>query len=390
MIRIRERHRPAGKHLRVLAVVAAFSLFASACGASEGSSTSKKSDTVTIASLLPLTGEIAFVGQDVQHGLDLWAEGHNAEAAKSGLPKVKLVPTDSANQVSVGIQAYQQVTAQNKPDLWVGSLTNIMLGIANMVTRDKAPMMLMLQGTNTVTKSPYFIQTMSSYKNELDGLLPAVIKNGGKRLATITVKDNQAFVDEAERMAAEACPAAGCEVISNTLMAADGSDGAFAAIKAQKGNPDAITVLGNVSSMTPVFEKLKTDGYKGFLFGFSDLGEMVHAGHENLVQGALVSEVVLGGDDASVAKYRADYKAKYKKDPPYYSTVGFSTGQIIGAVLAYLKDKGQEFNEKNLLAGLSEVKAESVLGPLTFGDDRRVKVPVEVAVIKGKSIEPLG
>lgn len=367
-----------------------------ACGGSSGSGgggggggdddQSALPDKVTIAALLPLTGQAAFVGEEMQQGLDLWAEEHNASS--EGLPKVEIAYADSQASAAVAVQAYQQLRSKGDIPMIVSTYTNVGSSIATFATRDEVAVWHAAQGTAGADLGPTFSQILPAYVLQIQPLAEAAVNAGAKRIATVAVKDNEAFIAEADRLAEDICPELGCEVVSQTLMSSDGSDAAAAAIQAQSSNPDAIMVNGVVTQFTPFTTKLKTDGYEGFVFGFTDLAEMVNAKRTDLIEGAIYTRYNVDDSREDYRTFTAAFDEAFGGQPPGYTTQGYKVGQIISAVLAHLDENGLEWTGPNILEAQLAVKAETIAGPVEFGEDRRIKEEVQVwRVESGKPVE---
>lgn len=107
--------------LRAVAAAAAFALAATGCSADSGGD----SDVIKIGASLPLTGEFSQGGLDTQHGYETWVEMTNEAGGLLG-KKVEIVIKDDATQQETAVSNYNNLIAQDKVNLVLGSQSSLL------------------------------------------------------------------------------------------------------------------------------------------------------------------------------------------------------------------------------------------------------------------------
>lgn len=107
--------------LRAVAAAAAIALAATGCSADSGGD----SDVIKIGASLPLTGEFSQGGLDTQHGYETWVEMTNEAGGLLG-KKVEIVIKDDATQQETAVSNYNNLIAQDKVNLVLGSQSSLL------------------------------------------------------------------------------------------------------------------------------------------------------------------------------------------------------------------------------------------------------------------------
>lgn len=107
--------------LRALAAAAAITLTAAGCTADQNAG----GDTIRIGASLPLTGEFSQGGLDTQHGYETWVEMVNESGGLLG-KKVEMVVKDDATQQETAVSNYNNLIAQDKVNLVLGSQSSLL------------------------------------------------------------------------------------------------------------------------------------------------------------------------------------------------------------------------------------------------------------------------
>ncbi|RZT25538.1 amino acid/amide ABC transporter substrate-binding protein (HAAT family) [Mycobacterium sp. BK558] len=106
---------------RAVAAAAAVALTVAGCSADSGSD----DDTIRIGASLPLTGEFSQGGLDTQHGYETWVEMTNEAGGLLG-KKVEIVVKDDATQQETAVSNYNNLIAQDKVNLVLGSQSSLL------------------------------------------------------------------------------------------------------------------------------------------------------------------------------------------------------------------------------------------------------------------------
>lgn len=106
---------------RAIAAAAAIALAATGCSADSNSD----GDTIKIGASLPLTGEFSQGGLDTQRGYETWVEMTNEAGGLLG-KQVEIVIKDDATQQETAVSNYNNLIAQDKVNLLLGSQSSLL------------------------------------------------------------------------------------------------------------------------------------------------------------------------------------------------------------------------------------------------------------------------
>ena len=105
----------------LLAIGAAITFYATA--------PTEKQKIIKIGAILPLSGSTAFVGQDLQEGIDLAVLDINNDGGIAGR-KLEIVYEDSRGNAKEGVTSYQKLRAQEDVKFFITTLSDVTLSIA--------------------------------------------------------------------------------------------------------------------------------------------------------------------------------------------------------------------------------------------------------------------
>jgi branched-chain amino acid transport system substrate-binding protein len=107
--------------LRAVAAAAAVALAAAGCTADGAGDT----DVIKVGASLPLTGEFSQGGLDTQRGYETWVEMTNEAGGLLG-KQVEIVIKDDATQQETAVSNYNNLIAQDKVNLLLGSQSSLL------------------------------------------------------------------------------------------------------------------------------------------------------------------------------------------------------------------------------------------------------------------------
>ena len=160
----------------LLALAAATALFSSALQA--------QSDTVKIGVILPLTGQQASTGKQIDAAIKLWVAQHGN---KAGGKKVEVIVKDDAGVADTSRRLAQELVVNDKVVALAGfGLTPIALAVAPIATQSKTPMVVMAAATSMITEaSPYIVRTSFTLPQAAVGISEWAAKNQIRKVVTL-------------------------------------------------------------------------------------------------------------------------------------------------------------------------------------------------------------
>jgi branched-chain amino acid transport system substrate-binding protein len=186
---------------REIVAFAALTLFSSAAAAQE---------TVKIGLILPMTGQQASTGKQIDAAVKLYQARNGTTVAGK---KVEVILKDDTGVPDVAKRLAQELVVNDKVAFLAGfGLTPIALAVAPIATQAKVPEVVMAAGTSSITEaSPFVVRTSFTLAQSAVPMAEWAVKNGIKKVVTL-VTDFGPGID-AEKYFQEAFKKAGGEIV---------------------------------------------------------------------------------------------------------------------------------------------------------------------------------
>ncbi|HEY6719877.1 MAG TPA: ABC transporter substrate-binding protein, partial [Reyranella sp.] len=216
---------------REIVAIAALVLFSSAAAAQE---------TVKIGLLLPMTGQQASTGKQIDAAVKLYqARNGTTVAGKKG----EVILKDDTGVPDVAKRLAQELVVNDKVAFLAGfGLTPIALAVAPIATQAKVPEVVMAAGTSSITEaSPFVVRTSFTLAQSSVPMADWAVKNGIKKVVTL-VSDFGPGID-AEKSFSEKFKADGGTIVESLRVPLRSPDFAPVLQKAADAKPDAVFVF---------------------------------------------------------------------------------------------------------------------------------------------------
>src|SRR5215468_10064821 len=216
---------------RQLAAVAALTLVSSAASAQ---------DTVKIGLILPMTGQQASTGKQIDAAVKLYQAQHGTTVAGK---KVEVILKDDTSVPDVTKRLAQELVVNDKVAILAGfGITPSAMATAPIATQAKVPEVVMAAGTSSITEaSPYVVRTSFTLAQSAVPMAEWAIKNGIKKVVTM-VSDYGPGID-AEKSFSDKFKAEGGTIVENLRVPLRSPDFAPTLQKAADSKPDALFVF---------------------------------------------------------------------------------------------------------------------------------------------------
>ena len=196
-------------------------------------------NTFKIGMILPMTGQSASTGRQIEAAARLYMAQHGDTVAGK---KVQLIVKDDTGLPDVTKRIAQELVVNDKVNVLAGfGLTPLALAVAPVATQAKVPEVVMAAGTSTITEaSPYIVRSSFTVAQSVVPMAEWAAKNGMKKVVTI-VTDFAPGLD-AEKVFSESFTKAGGKV-ENVRVPLRNPDFAPFLQRAADEKPDAIFVF---------------------------------------------------------------------------------------------------------------------------------------------------
>jgi branched-chain amino acid transport system substrate-binding protein len=318
--------------------------------------------TIKIGVILPLSGQFADTGVQLQNGIKLYMKEHGDTIAGK---KIEIITKDTGGiNPPVAKRLAQELVTRDQVDILAGfALTPNALAAADVSAEAKKFMVNMNAATAIViTKSPYMVRTSMTIPQLNTTLGTWAEKNGVKKAYTM-VADFGPGID-AEGAFNKGFTGAGGAVAGSVRMAVANPDfsayvarakdlspampGAFGKALAERGiDPKKTKVMGQMEI---------TDEHALASMGDAALGIITTAHYDYNLKSKKNADFVKA------------YNAEFKRNPDFFSVGGYDGMHVIYATLT--KTKGKADGE-SLTEAAKGLKWESPRGPMSIDPETR-------------------
>ena len=202
--------------------------------------TMAQDNTFKIGLVLPMTGQQASTGRQIEAAARLYMAQHGDTVAGK---KIELIVKDDTSLPDATRRLAQELVVNDKVNVLAGfGITPSALATAPIATQSKTPMVVMAAATSSITQaSPYIVRTSFTLPQVSVALADWAPKNGIKKVVTL-VSDYGPGID-AEKYFKERLAFNGGQVIESLRVPLRGPDFAPFLQKVRDAKPDALFVF---------------------------------------------------------------------------------------------------------------------------------------------------
>jgi branched-chain amino acid transport system substrate-binding protein len=172
-------------------------------------------DTVKIGLILPMTGQQASTGKQIDAAVKLYQARNGTTVAGK---KVEVILKDDTGVPDVAKRLAQELVVNDKVAVLAGfGLTPIALAVAPIATQAKVPEVVMAAGTSSITEaSPFVVRTSFTLAQSAVPMAEWAVKNGIKKVVTLVtdfgpgIDAEKSFSESSRPTAARSSTACAC------------------------------------------------------------------------------------------------------------------------------------------------------------------------------------
>ena len=317
-----------------------------------------------IGLILPMTGQAATTGKQVEAGVRLYMAQNSGKIAGR---TVELIVKDDTGLPDVTKRIAQELVVNDKVDVLAGfGLTPLALATAPIATQSKTPLVVMAAATSSITlASPYIIRTSFALPQAAVTMGDWAAKNGIKRAVTL-VSDYGPGID-AEKFFRERLMLNGGQILEAMRVPLRNADFAPFLQKVRDLKPEALFVFVPSGQGTQVMKQFAERGLDKTGIKLIGTGDVTD---DDLLNA--IGEVALG--TVTAHHYSATHKsptnqkfveafekANNKMRPNFMAVAGYDGTRVIYEALKATKGKA---GGDALLAAMKGQIFESPRGPM--------------------------
>jgi len=199
-----------------------------------------QSDTVKIGLILPMTGQQASTGRQIDAAVKLWQAQNGT---KAGGKTVQVIVKDDAAVPDTSRRLAQELVVNDKVTVLAGfGVTPAAMATAPIATQSKTPMVVMAAGTSAITEaSPFIVRTSFTLPQATVPIAEWAAKNGIKKTVSLVADFGPGF--DAEKFFADRMQLNGGQVLEKLRTPLRSPDFAPVLQKVRDLQPDALFVF---------------------------------------------------------------------------------------------------------------------------------------------------
>ena len=346
-----------------------FTLAAGALALGLGAPALAQSDTVKIGVILPMTGQSASTGKQIEAAIKLWQAQNGT---KAGGKKVEVIIKDDAGVADTTRRLAQELVVNDKVVALAGfGLTPLALATAPIATQSKTPQVVMAAATSSITEaSPFIIRTSFTLPQAAVSMAEWAPKNGIKKVVTLVADYGPG--NDAEKYFADRMLLNGGQVLEKLRTPLRSPDFAPVLQKVRDAKPDALFVFlpsGQGAQFMKQFGERGLDKAGIKLIGTGDITDDDQLNDMGDVALGVVTTQHYSAAHPSAAnkKFVEAFQAANKFRPNFMAVGGYDGMRVIYNALNITKGAGGEA----LLAAMKGQIFESPRGPVLIDGQTR-------------------
>ena len=294
---------------------------------------------LTIGAILPLSGNMAFIGEDFKKGLDL---------AFVDEPEVKTYYEDNKGVVTDEVSAYQKLQNTVKPDVVI-SVGIGDLAVIPLAEKDKTPLMLSVSSASGL---PAMGDYIFRYFTNADLDAPvmadyAVNKLNLKKIAVLYLQDQ--FGLDYKNVFSKEIAKDGGQITGTEAFQYSDFDYKTQIVKLNAKGFDSIYLIGLDYQLQTAMKEIRELGINKQILSIGTIATRDSIDKTGIaIEGVYVTAFCVDGIPKD---YVEKFQEKYSSYPGFFSELGYDIGQMI---ISAAKSKGA--GREGIRAGLSEIK----------------------------------
>lgn len=346
----------------VTAVFAALALASSAASAQE---------TVKVGLILPMTGQQASTGKQIDAAVKLYQAQNGTTVAGK---KVEVILKDDTSVPDVTKRLAQELVVNDKVAFLAGfGITPSALATAPIATQAKVPEIVMAAGTSSITEaSPYIARTSFTLAQSSVPMAQWAAKNGIRKVVTL-VSDYGPGID-AEKSFSETFKADGGTIVENLRVPMRSPDFSPVLQKVADIKPDALFVFvpsGTGAQFVKQFIErgLDKSGIKLIATGDVTDDDQLNGMGDAMVGVINAHNYSANHDSAMNKAFVAAFKQANNGMRPNFMAVGGYDGMHL--IYAALQKTNGATDGDKLMAAIKGMAWESPRGPISIDPETR-------------------
>jgi len=344
-------------------------------GGGQAAGTSSSGDTVAIGAVFPLSGQVAFYGNESRDGAILAIEQINAAGGLLG-KKLTLLAEDDEGDGAKAMNAFTKLTTSNKVNFVIGSSTSgATMAMTSMAQKGKVIICSPSSTNVDVTKAGDFI-FRACFIDPFQGVVGADFAhdtlNCGKAAilydagADYNTGLAASFRDEFKKV--------GGQVVADEAYQTGDVDFNAQVTRIRAANPDVVYLPNYYNDVALQAKQLRAQGVTCALVGGDGWDGLIDNAGDEALNGFWSAGFAADTTDPKGAAFVKDYQTRFNKPASQFSALGYDSLMLIADGI---KAAGT-FDTTAVKNAMAKLNGPYVTGNIRFDADRN---PIKSAAI---------
>jgi branched-chain amino acid transport system substrate-binding protein len=336
----------------------------------------KNSGAFEIGLIAPLSGDLAYFGEDFKNGAELAVQEINETGGN-----FKIIIEDSQFDPKVAVSAYQKMNLTNNLETVVVFGNGSDEAILPVAEKNED---VVISTFSTASGFPSKSDLAFRYFTNADTDAPVVAKYAVenlklKKIAILYVQDS--FGIDYKNVFSDKFKSAGGQVVASEVIQYTENSYRTEILKLIKNNPEAIYIVAQDYQVVTAIKETKELGYKGKIISVGTIAtnrSITQA--QGLLEGVYTTAFCT---DGTPEEFREKFIKKYNFEPGFMAELGYDTVRIISEA----SKEGTVQNSKKISKNLSSIKDFMTnQGKVSSDSEGEIIIPVCPKVIKDDKI----
>lgn len=311
----------------------------------------KGEETYKIGAILPLTGNLAFVGEPQRNAIMLALDEIKQNVSRQE-PELEVIFGDSKGEPKEGITLANRFISLDNVDLVISTLTRVALPIQPITEKNGVPLFVVSLHPEIVEGGSLTFRVFYNARQEAEKFLEFIKQKRFDRIAILYQKSQEA-VQEVEKYLIPGITALGGKVVASEEYEVGQKEFRTPILKINDAEPDLLIVLGFANHFTAIFKAVEQFKLETQILGgldFLDAKEFV--GDEALDGVVFVAPVFdVAPEWEKGREFVEKYTGRYGSRPSYNAAYLFDTIMIINEVFGTDGRNASDFRQNLLQLG---------------------------------------
>lgn len=341
---------------------------------------SKKSDSIKIGGIAPLSGAVAVYGVECKNGIDLAVAEINAAGGING-KNIEFICEDDEGDPAKSVNAYKKLTTQNGIRMIIGSLTSgCTIAITNLAQSNGVIQMAPAATALAVTDAGNYI-FRACYTDPFQGKVGgkfAADNLGAKTAAILYDIQNDYSVGLTDNFV-ERFTSLGGTVVSKESYSTNDKDFNAQLTKIKNTNPDVVYLPDYYGTVALIAKQLRAQGIDVPIIGADGWDGLTENAGDEVLNGFYSNHYATDSDSPAVQKFVSSFTEKYNKAPNSFAALGYDCVYMLKDAIL----KAGTTDAAKVRDALEATNGDYVTGHLTFDAQHNpVKSAVMIKLVK--------